>query len=126
VSERHNDTPDVMYHLVAAEWYRDGDRARPYVPEAYAADGFIHCTDGMVNVVDVGNRYYSGDQRMYVALVIDRSRVTAEIRYEDDAKIYPHIYGGLNRDAITDILPMLRGPDGTFLPVEQQRSASAE
>jgi uncharacterized protein (DUF952 family) len=112
------------YHLVAAEYFRDGDRAQPYVPEAFADDGFIHCTDGMDNVVDVGNRYYAGDQRMYVALVIDTARVSAEIRYEDAAKIYPHIYGALNRDAIVDILPMLRGRDGVFLPASQQRTAS--
>lgn len=115
---------DLIYHLVAAEYYRDSDRAQPYTPEPFAAEGFIHCTDGMDNVVDVGNRYYRGDQRMYVALVIDPTKVTPEIRYEDEAKIYPHIYGALNRDAIVDILPMLRGPDGTFLPAPRQRTAS--
>lgn len=115
--------PALTYHLVAAQWFRDGDRAQPYVPEAFGSDGFIHCTDGMANLVDVGNRYYRNDRRMYVALVIDCAKVTAEIRYEDEARIYPHIYGALNRDAIVDILPLLRGPDGAFLPAEDQRTA---
>jgi uncharacterized protein (DUF952 family) len=53
---------------------------------------------------------------MYIALVIDKARVKASIRYEDPGRIYPHIHGPLNRDAIVTIVPMLRNADGTFLP----------
>jgi len=53
---------------------------------------------------------------MYIALVIERARIEPEVRYEDDARIYPHIYGALNRDAIVSIVPLLREADGTFLP----------
>ena len=110
---------DVIYHLVAAEYYRDTDRTQPYTPEPFADEGFIHCTDGIANVVSVANRYYKDDQRMYVALAVDPAKVEAEIKYEDPERIYPHIYGPLNRDAIVDLLPMLRGADGTFLPPRQ-------
>jgi uncharacterized protein (DUF952 family) len=111
-----NESAATTFHLVAAEYYRDCDSAAPYTPEPFADEGFIHCTDGAQNVADVANRYYKDDRRMYIALVIDTSRVTSEIRYEDEARIYPHIYGPLNRDAIVTILPMLREADGTFLP----------
>jgi uncharacterized protein (DUF952 family) len=109
-------TPNSTFHLVAAEYYRACDASGPYVPESFAADGFIHCTDGAQNLVDVANRYYKDDRRMYVALVIDISRVSAEVRYEDPQRIYPHIYGPLNRDAILRVIPVLREADGTFLP----------
>jgi uncharacterized protein (DUF952 family) len=109
----------ITYHLVAGEYYRSTDRTAPYTPESFADEGFIHCTDGIDNVVDVANRYYKSDQRMYVVLVLDTAKIEAEVRYDDEAKIYPHIYGPLNRDAITDILPMLRASDGTFLPPRQ-------
>jgi uncharacterized protein (DUF952 family) len=111
-----NESAATTYHLVAAEYYRDCDSTAPYTPEPFADEGFIHCTDGAQNLADVANRYYKDDRRMYIALVIDTSRVTSEIRYEDEARIYPHIYGPLNRDAIVTILPMLREADGTFLP----------
>lgn len=107
---------DLTFHLVAAEYYRDADRGEPYLPAAFAADGFIHCTDGAENVADVANRYYRDDRRMYVVLVIDKSRVEPRIAYEDPGRIYPHIYGALNRDAIVDLRPMLRAADGSFLP----------
>jgi uncharacterized protein (DUF952 family) len=101
-----------------AEYLRDADAGQPYLPAEFDRDGFIHCTDGAVELAEVGNRYYRGDLRMYVALVIDKRRVKAEIKYEDTARIYPHIYGPLNRDAIVRIVPVLRGPHGEFLPPE--------
>jgi len=107
---------DVTFHLVAAEYFRGCDRTADYIPEAYAADGFIHCTDGADNVAAVANRYYRDDRRMYVVLVIDTRNVAASIRYEDEARIYPHIYGPLNRDAIVEVAPILREQDGTFRP----------
>lgn len=106
---------EVLFHLVAAEYYRDCDSSAPYTPAAFEDDDFIHCTQGIDNVASVGNRYYKDDLRMYVVLVIDPARVGPEIRYEDPGRIYPHIYGPLNRDAITQILPLMRGPDGTFV-----------
>jgi len=114
---------DLTFHLVAAEHYRDTDRQQPYVPAAFADDGFIHCTDGAENVAEVANRYYRDDHRMYVVLVIDKARVEPRIVYDDPGRIYPHIYGALNRDAIVDLLPMLRAADGSFLPFVGETTA---
>jgi len=114
---------ELTFHLVPAEDYRDGDRSAPYAPAAFADDGFIHCTDGAEHVAEVANRYYRDDRRMYVVLVIDKARVEPPIRYEDSGRIYPHIYGALNRDAIVDIRPVLRAADGSFLPFVGETTA---
>ncbi len=106
---------DVFFHLVPAEYYRDCDSSAPYTPANFEVEGFIHCTEGLDNLAAVGNRYYKDDLRMYVALVIERERVTSEIRYDDSSEIYPHIYGPLNRDAITQILPLMRSAEGEFV-----------
>jgi uncharacterized protein (DUF952 family) len=108
---------DVTYHLVAADDWRAQPADRDYVPGAFDADGFIHCTDGAQNVIDTANRYYRDDRRDYVVLVIERARVRAEIRY-DDARIYPHIYGALNRDAIVRVAPVVRASDGMFVSLD--------
>jgi uncharacterized protein (DUF952 family) len=112
----------IIYHLVPAEYYRDCDSSRDYSPQSFADEGFIHCTDGEQNVADTANRYYKDDRRMYVVLAIDVGRVKAEVRYEDGARIYPHIHGPLNRDAIVEVLPILRGADGTFLAPQPPRA----
>lgn len=111
----------TTYHIVAAEFYRHTDRSLPYTPESFADEGFIHCTDGVDNLIAVANRYYKDDRRMYVALVVDTAKVDAAILYEDEARTYPHIYGALNRDAIVGIVPLLRGPGGAFLASDALR-----
>ena len=41
------------YHLTPEEvWTRQASAAE-YLPEAFASDGFIHCTDGEVNLLPV-------------------------------------------------------------------------
>jgi uncharacterized protein (DUF952 family) len=111
----------ITYHLVPAEYYRDCDTSADYIPQSFADEGFIHCTNGEQNVADTANRYYKDDRRMYVVLAIDVDRVKSEVRYEDEAGIYPHIHGSLNRDAIVEVLPILREADGTFLPPSPPR-----
>jgi uncharacterized protein (DUF952 family) len=118
-------TVTITYHLVPAEYYRDCDSTADYVPQSFADEGFIHCTDGEQNVAETANRYYKDDRRMYVVLAIDTTKLKAEIKYEDESKIYPHIYGSLNRDAIVGVLPILREADGTFLPPRALESGSA-
>jgi pimeloyl-ACP methyl ester carboxylesterase/uncharacterized protein (DUF952 family) len=108
--------PDVTYHLTPADHYRSLPPDAPYVPEPFDRDGFIHCTDGIDNALAVGNAYYRDDPRDYLLLAIDKTKVTAEVRYEDEARIYPHVYGPLAPDAIIAAVPLPRAPDGRFLP----------
>ena len=108
----------VTYHLVAEPYYENSVALEDYTPEAFASDGFIHCTDGVENVIATANRYCKDDARPYLVLLIDTDKVSAEIKYEDPERIYPHIYGPLNRDAIVSSIPVKRAEDGTFLAVE--------
>ena len=110
--------PSLTYHLVAEPVYKDWDASEDYVPEDYEQDGFIHCTDGIANVLATANRYYKDDKRHWLVLVIDKDLVSAEIKYEDAERIYPNIYGPLNRDAIVSELPVKRADDGTFVALE--------
>lgn len=106
--------PARTYHLVPAEVWLAIDPATDYVPEAFAADGFIHTTHDPAELAAVGNRSYRGDPRPYLVLHIDTARVRAPIRIEDAAGRYPHIYGPLNRDAIVAVTEAPRDPDGAF------------
>ena len=104
----------TTFHLTPQEcWLMQCDGGE-YTPEPFETEGFIHCTDGEDNVIAVGNRYYTGDPREMVCLVIDSDAVTADIRYEDPARIYPHIYGPLNIDAVRGVRDVVRESDGTF------------
>jgi uncharacterized protein (DUF952 family) len=106
----------TTYHLVPREEFERGDPSTDYLPSAYNADGFIHLTDGADELAATGNRHYQADPQPFLVLVIDLARVRAPVRYEDPRRVYPHIYGPLNRDAIVAVLDVPRAPDGTFLP----------
>jgi uncharacterized protein (DUF952 family) len=48
-------------------------------------------------------------------LVLDLARLQSPVKYEDPNRIFPHIYGPLNREAIQEVRPFPRATDGTFL-----------
>ena len=102
-------TPEVV-------WLSQADAAT-YQPEPFATEEFIHCTDGEANLINVANRYYQRDPRPHVVLLIDLEQVTAPVRYEDPDRIFPHLYGPLNREAVVAVRTIDRGDDGTFLGV---------
>jgi uncharacterized protein (DUF952 family) len=104
-----------IYHITSAEEARDAARSGTYAPNAFEADGFIHCSY-LRQVRDVANRVFSGrgDQ---VLLEIDRTRLTCPVideNLEGGTELYPHIYGRVPASAVVQIHPFRRGDDGRF------------
>lgn len=102
------------FHLVPAEVWTAADPAAPYAATSLASEGFIHCTDGADALVETANRHYRTDPRPFVVLSIDLERVTAPWSVEDAARIYPHVFGPIERRAITGVHHLDRAADGTF------------
>jgi len=102
------------WHLVpAAVW--EAQREGPfYRPEAFDAEGFVHCTDGLDHLLVPANTYYRDDPRPYLALEIDLDAVAAPARYEDPAERYPHVHGPIDVVAVRTVLAAERSEDGTF------------
>ncbi|HEV2128828.1 MAG TPA: DUF952 domain-containing protein, partial [Thermomicrobiales bacterium] len=73
------------------------------------------CTSGLEPLRNVGNMFYTGDTRDYLVLVIDVTKITSEVRYDDPERIYPHIYGPLNAETVIGLLDVERSADGTFI-----------
>ncbi|MDB5081827.1 MAG: hypothetical protein JWP00_3751 [Chloroflexi bacterium] len=105
------------FHLVPREYFEAQPAAEDYQPEPMRAgrENFIHTTEGAQNLADTGNRYYTADPGEFIVLVIDKGLVTAPVIYEDPNRIFPHIYGPLNRDAIFEIREVPRDENGRFL-----------
>ena len=77
--------------------------------------GFIH--GGTADqVAPVANMIY-GDDDGLIVLVIDEGRLASELEYDEvpgwDSP-FPHLYGPLNLDAVTDAIPLVKGNDGKF------------
>ena len=86
------------------------------VEPSLAAEGFIHASEDEEQAIEVANRVYADADKL-VALVIDESKVTAEIKREaaPNGKRYPHIYGPLNREAVVEVVNVRRNGVGRFV-----------
>lgn len=113
----------MAYHLVPEDWYRAQPDDAAYLPEAFGQDGFVHLTHGVADVMQAGNRYYRADVRPYLLLTVDLNLITSEVRYDDAARQFPHIYGPLDRAAIVAVREVERAEDGTFLAIAEPDTA---
>jgi len=109
----------VIYHIATgASWAqarRDGEYTMSTLDKTLAQEGFIHCSDAS-QVAGVANAFYQGERDLLL-LVIDPERVTSRVQYDlapDQPAPYPHIYGPLNIEAVTEVRPFAPGSDGTF------------
>ncbi len=105
------------FHLLPEDvWSRHQSR-NEYLPETYEQDGFIHCTNGLDHLLATGNRYYRDDDRPFLLLEIDLDRLDAPVRYVDDERRYPHVYGPIGRDAVRSVRRLQRDEKGTFIAI---------
>ncbi len=93
-----------------------------YRSDSLDREGFIHCSLPR-QLVTVANRFYAG-QAGLVLLCMEGDRLTAEVRYEAvDGDEFPHLYGSLNLEAVTQVLDFEPNAEGLFdLPPELQQA----
>jgi glutathione S-transferase len=111
---------EPIFHIAeAAEWNEalaGGEYRQSTLGYTLDQAGFIHCSR-RDQVETVANAVYR-ERSDLVLLLIDRDKVQAEIRDENlegGSELFPHIYGPLNLDAVTSVLPFPPGVDGRFI-----------
>lgn len=105
----------IAYHLTPVDVWKRQKANGEYLPEAYEKDGFIHATNGLDPLLAVANLFYQDDTRDYRVLVLSVTAIDSDVRYDDESRTYPHIYGPLNTSAVIGELPVRRGAGGEFL-----------
>jgi glutathione S-transferase len=129
-----------LFHIALAGDWRAAQRVGEYRVSTRGRSlddvGFIHASYAR-QVGFVANAYYAGVDDLLL-LVIDGARLGAEVRDEAVAAampaagapsgsagtpsgsaggehdVFPHIYGPLNVDAVTEVVPLVAGADGRF------------
>ena len=109
-----------LYHIATApDWDRarqEGEYRTSTRGRTLSEEGFIHASTA-AQVLPVANAVYLDEQQDLVLLVMDTSRIAAEIRREPVpgwADPFPHIYGPLNVDAVVRAVPLQRDAAGSF------------
>ncbi len=109
--------PSIFHISEASGWAEaqaSGIYGRSTLGRTVDEEGFIHCSYWR-QVEAVANAYYAG-QRDLLLLVIDPARVVPEIREEAvGPERFPHIYGPLNLDAVTEVRRFVTREDGRLV-----------
>ena len=113
---------EPILHLASNEAWLASVNQGSYRADSLSTEGFLHCSKAS-QIVDVANTFYRGQQGL-VLLVIDPSKLEAELKWEPPAEpeptharegdLFPHIYGPLNLDAVINIIPFKPTTDGDF------------
>ncbi|MFI2373235.1 DUF952 domain-containing protein [Streptomyces sp. NPDC018833] len=101
----------MLFHVVPVnEW--TADIAGPYAPASLTSEGFVHCSADESAALAVADGPYR-DVADLLVLVIDESSLTAEVRWEGSRDmLFPHVYGPVERAAVTGVLAVRRDEDG--------------
>lgn len=115
-----SDKTKLIFHLVKRAAWEDALQRGLYAPASLETEGFIHCSTG-AQVLETANRWYRG-QADLLLLSIDPLRLHPELRDEPPAnpsdersgQTFPHVYGPLNLDAVTQATAFPCEADGLF------------
>jgi uncharacterized protein (DUF952 family) len=102
-----------IYHLTTpTAWEQTGDR--PYRAPSLDTEGFIHCSNH-AQVARVANLFYA-DQPEMLVLCIEADLLDSPLRDEDPGinELFPHVYGALNRAAISEVRRLERDAEGKW------------
>jgi glutathione S-transferase len=103
-----------VYHLVLPSlWQARSDE--PYRADSLQREGFIHCSY-VHQVAASANRFYATAAELLV-LTISPARLTSPLKAEaaGSGELFPHVYGPINRDAVTSARPLDRDAAGQWV-----------
>lgn len=113
----------ALLHIIDREEWRGAVAAgRPHLAPGQRELGFMHLSSAEVVLIPA-NSFYAGRNDL-VLLVIDESRLTADLRWEAGVPpvgelLFPHLYGPLDLEAVVRVVDFPCNAHGTFdLPVE--------
>jgi uncharacterized protein (DUF952 family) len=105
----------TIFHITTLEEADAAARVHSYAPQAFADEGFIHCSYPH-QIRAVANRRFAGRSDL-VLLEIDPQRLSCRVvaeNLEGGTEQFPHIYGRLPISAVMRVVAFPCGSDGRF------------
>ncbi len=116
---------NIILHVAERDQWDKARASGSYRADSLDSQGYIHGSQPD-QLVRVANLLFRGRTDL-VLLCIDRSKVAPEIRDENlegGHELFPHIYGPLNIDAVTEVFDFQPQADGSFVLPEALNAES--
>ena len=117
----------MIWHLLPLPRWRSAGDA-PYVPGTDGQDPFVHASPDEPVTLAVANFLFAAQAEPLVALALDESRLSGPVRMEpaDPAPppgvpagtLFPHIYGPVEKSAVTEVRYARRDPAGRYVSLD--------
>lgn len=113
----------MILHLLSRKSWIEAQEFGQLIAPSVAIEGFAHCSTEH-QMVEVANKYYRGTRDM-VLLNIDPDKLTSPLKFEPPAHLdgspalpheplFPHIYGPINLDAVSEVIDFPCNEEGYF------------
>lgn len=100
-----------IYHITSVKEWQAAKAAGVYRAPSLETEGFIHCST-REQVVDSAQNHFAGRADLLL-LCIQSGMLVSALRLEGE-RLWPHIYGPLNLEAVERVLEFPLQADGTF------------
>lgn len=111
----------LILHITQRQAWEQAKVLQTYQADSLKSEGFIHCST-LQQIVKVANKFFAHEKGL-ILLCIDSDKVESEILYEAvDGDYFPHLYGRLNIDAVSQVLAFEPNEEGKFELPEALRS----
>ena len=107
----------MIFHITSAATWDAASAGGAYSADSLTTEGFIHCSEAD-QYCWVANQRFRGRQDL-VLLHIDETRLQAPVQRENlegGERLFPHLYGALNLDAVVQVTPFRPAATGEFVP----------
>ena len=111
----------MILHIVKRHDWEDAIRKGEYAPASLETEGFIHCSTA-AQVVGTADLFYRGQSDLII-VCLEEGQLTSRLIYEPAARVgdrradalFPHIYGPLNLEAVSEICEFPCDAEGRFV-----------
>ena len=96
----------TIFHIASDQDINSYQTRGEYRCASLDLEGFIHCCD-RDQLASVVNRYYQHVDHLQLML-LDPDKLTHPLIRENTvggSELFPHVYGVINKEAVTDIVP---------------------
>lgn len=105
--------PPYILHICLPEDWQAAIVEGQYQPNSLNDVGFIHCSTP-AQILHVANTFYHTDHELLL-LWIKTSKLNTPLKWEvAEGEVFPHIYGGLNLEAVVDVYDFVADGDQYF------------